>query len=266
MNESEEAKDKFCKWEKKQIHWRYITAILAAIVILILSFKFQNNEALLNIVNFTVGITSVILAVVAIVYAFLQGRVLEGSVSNINSASNSIKSETVMLNQSLKNVLDVVGRIPERLNQIDNRLEMIASKPAVELKEKAPQAPPDEKVQKFADEVIERFMTSSSWNGIKLLYLCFQAANKNVTFDLRDYCANDPQMSFDYAYGFLIASASAGFVYISDANGMIKVNSMPPLVSDKLTKTLTIRIPLMTNGENQIKMIEYFVSQKIKAN
>ncbi|HTA95946.1 MAG TPA: hypothetical protein VK769_07460, partial [Verrucomicrobiae bacterium] len=108
---------------------------------------------------------------------------------------------------------------------------------------------------------IDRFMTSTSRNGIKVLFICHLAAKENKAFNLRDWTARDPSVSFDYAYGFLVAAASAGFVFLNDDNGVVKIHSLPTIVSDKLLVEVNNR---MTKGVRpqewaaQIKIIQQF--------
>lgn len=66
----------------------------------------------------------------------------------------------------------------------------------------------DDHWAKFA----ENFYQLSSWNGKKVLYACYLSAQTKRSFSLRTLCDEDKRMSFDYAYGYLIAANSAGFL------------------------------------------------------
>jgi hypothetical protein len=258
MNESKEPTTECCQWEKKKIHFGYIILILIAIIIFLFTKDFKDNQSIASTINFAVGLVSVVLAVVAIFYSFIANGSLQGSVSEINSASNSIKGETVALHQSLKNVLDMVAHIPDHLKIIEGRLDVLSSKSAAPLEAKP--LPTEAGIVQFAKDVVDRYMTSSSWNGIKLLYLCHLAAKEQIgDFDLRDW--KDPVASFDYNYGYLVASASAQFVVLTDNNATIRIHSLPTYVSERLLQEVEKR---KKTGDQtvayQINEIEKFVN------
>jgi hypothetical protein len=257
MNESNEPIAKPCQWDKIKIHVGYIISILIVIIIFLLTKDFKDNQSIASTINFAVGMVSVVLAVVAIVYSFIANASLQGSVTEVNSASSSIKGETVLLHQSLKNVLDVVGHIPDHLKNIENKLVSMASKQATNIE--ATPIPDEASIIKFARDVVDRYMLSSSWNGIKLLYLCHLAAEKNIgEFDLREW--KDPSASFDYVYGYLVASASASFVVLTDNNAIIKIHSLPTYVVERLLKEVAKRKEIGGDSANeQIVAIERFV-------
>jgi hypothetical protein len=261
MNESKEPTAQCCQWEKTKIHFGYIILILIAIIIFLFTKDFKDNQSIASTINFAVGLVSVVLAVVAIFYSFIANGALQGSVSEINSASNSIKGETVSLHQSLKNVLDVVGHIPDHLKSIEGRLENLSSKQATHLE--ATQLPNDASIVSFARQVVDRYMTSSSWNGIKLLYLCHLASKESIgDFDLREW--KDPVASFDYVYGYLVASASAQFVVLTDNNATIRIHSLPAYVSERLLQEVDKRKQLGGKiTQDQINAVEEFVRLRV---
>jgi hypothetical protein len=59
-------------------------------------------------------------------------------------------------------------------------------------------------------QFVEGFFRLSSWNGKKALYACALAHRTNRPLDLRAICKADPRMSFDYAYGYIVAASSIG--------------------------------------------------------
>jgi hypothetical protein len=258
MNESINPIAKPCQWDKIKIHVGYIISILIVIIICLLTKDFKDNQSIASTINFAVGMVSVVLAVVAIVYSFIANGTLQGSVSEINSASSSIKGETASLHLSLKSVLDVVGHIPDHLTSIENKLISLSSKQAEHLEAKP--LPNEASIVTFARDVVDRYMTSSSWNGIKLLYLCYLAAKEDIgDFNLREW--KDPLASFDYVYGYLIASASAQFIVLTDNNATIRIISLPTYVSERLLQEIEKRKKI--GGKtvtDQIAEIEKFIN------
>ena len=83
-----------------KIHFGYIISILVVIIIFLFTNDFKDNESIATTINFAVGLVSVVLAVVAIVYSFIANGSFAGTVSKIDAASSSIKKETESLNES----------------------------------------------------------------------------------------------------------------------------------------------------------------------
>jgi len=245
------------------LHFRYIVGILVAIIIFLCTKNFGNQDKLANALNFALGLTSMVLAILAIVYAFVANNAFAGTVSKIVSAAESIKAETVQLDQSLRKVEAVVDSIPKSLAKIEGGIDkanqILESQPKAELPPPAKQD--DAKVLEYAKAVIDRFMTSTSWNGIKVLYFCLMAAKEKKPYNLRDWTTKDPSLSFDYAYGFLVAAGSAGFVFLNDDNGVVRIHSLPEIVSERLMVEVNNR---MTSGVRpkdwaaQVKIINNF--------
>jgi hypothetical protein len=250
-----------------RIHFYYIVGILVAIIIFLCTWNFSNQEKLANALNFALGLTSMVLAVLAIVYAFVANNAFAGTVSKIESAAASIKKETAQLDQSLHKMEVVVKSIPESLAKIaggvDRTNKILESQPKSELPPQPQEN--DEKVKAFAISVIDRFMLSTSWNGLKLLFLCDLAAKAHLKFDLRDWTAKDTVTSFDYAYGFIVAAASAGFVSMIDDNGIVTIHSVPALVSEKAAAEINKRMGneiVAQQWAKQVKAINDFVAQQ----
>jgi len=89
------------------------------------------------------------------------------------------------------------------------------------------------------------FLLRSSWNGLLLLKACQIAAHNKKTFNLR-VLAGNLNVSFDYMFGFLIASQSAGALLgTSDPNtSSVTVEALEATVEKDLNKTIDGNIAL----------------------
>lgn len=87
-----------------KIHFCWTIAVLTAIIIILLAVKWSDIENLANTLNFALTLTSLVLAVVAIIYGFVANSAFVGTVSHIDTAASSIR--------------DMVREIPDKLNLI----------------------------------------------------------------------------------------------------------------------------------------------------
>lgn len=94
-----------------------------------------------------------------------------------------------------------------------------------------------------ASRLLDAYFAVSSWNGIKVVHIARRAAENGAAFDFRIFCSGDPRMTYDYAYGYLVASSSLGiFRHISDGTGaIITVSNFIPLAVQKLGEEIERR-------------------------
>jgi hypothetical protein len=258
MNPDEEKEYTFEKFknQKLRIHGGYIIGILVLAIITLAAIFYGQDQDIKDILNFAVGFTSMILAILAIVYAFFANNSFDRSINKIESASKTVKQDTQSANSILKTIETVVNSIPERLSNIEKQVssEGKQAKPAIPSQD----VPEEASVLKFAMGVVERYMSVTSGNGLKLLYLCHLAMRENLpSINLRDL--RDPDMGFDYAYGYMIAAYSAGFVIFGETQGIIKIVAIPTGVIDKLLIEIEKRKVSAPGFASQIKKIEDWV-------
>ena len=250
-----------------KIHFGYIVSILVAVIIVLLTFKWAEIPNLGNYLNFALGVASLVLAVVAIVYAFYANNSFNVTVSKLESAATTIKDETSDLEKAVHGLELQLKDIPAKLLSLEGQVskthalvEASSQQPKVEA---IPQNP-DISVEQFANQVIERFLVVSSWNGLKAMYLCLVACERQKEFDLREWTILDQTISYDYAYGFLISASSAGFFDHTMQDSKVRVTSMPKPVADKVRPILEARlkalpVPFDKTWPPQIKAIDNFI-------
>ena len=94
MSTLEQPPENKCVNRTIKIHFGYVVSILVAIIIVLLTKKWAEIPNLANYLNFALGVASLVLAVVAIVYAFFANNSFNVTVSKLESAATTIKDET----------------------------------------------------------------------------------------------------------------------------------------------------------------------------
>ena len=250
-----------------KIHVGYIIAILISIIVVLVTVKWTRIPTLANYLNFALGVTSLVLAVVAIIYAFFTNSSFHVTVSKIESAASSVQSETAKLERAVEGLNTQLTAIPDALRSVEGKVaathELLQSS-AQQPKAQSPQADGD-KIKEFSWQVMDYFVGVSSWNGIKVLYLCLLACEKQKEFDLKDWAAGDSLTSFEYAYGYIVATSSSGFFDHLMTDTKVKVTMMISAFADRIRLEYPKRIeaaPVPTQQEwrNQIAHIESFIA------
>lgn len=98
-------------------------------------------------------------------------------------------------------------------------------------------------IKNFVREVTKVFLRESSWNGLKIIYLCTECQKKRLVFDLKQVCEADGSMSYDYALGYIVASFSAQFVrYQTLDNVKFLITQVYEAVPGEITPAITGRL------------------------
>jgi hypothetical protein len=93
-------------------------------------------------------------------------------------------------------------------------------------------------------EFMRRYLTLSSWIGLKVLLICLLSSRTGKRFNLRAICADNQSMSFDYALAYLVSSASLGiFIYESEPTfSWIKTRNFAQHIAGFLEPEIQLRI------------------------
>jgi hypothetical protein len=240
---------------KLKIHLCWTIGVLTSVIIILVSVYWNGVKDLAGILNFALGLTSLVLAVVAIVYGFIANNSFAGTVAKIESAASAIN--------------DVVRAIPEKLSSIEKTTQdMHKTIASSQGKPPSPPSPQENKeILAFVNIVIEEFLRTSSWNGLKLMQTCRRCCEKKLELDLKAFCSVDDSMSYDYAYGYIVASASAHFLQFATQDHVkLHITFMPTAVAERIDAAIKARldvvgIPTKTDFQLQLDRVTEFFSK-----
>jgi hypothetical protein len=253
-----------------KIHFAYIFAILIAIIVVLVTVKWSDIPTLANYLNFALGVASLVLAVLAIVYAFLANNSFNLTVAKLESSATAIKEETSNLEKAVMGLESKLSEIPEALHTLEGKVAKTHDLVAASSQQSKSEIVVDNKTEfakELAHKLVDDFLRNTSWNGLKVLYLCKLACQKQKEFDLKAWTALDQATTYDYAFGFLVAASSMGLFQhkMKDPNGTIfSIISMPVPIAEKIHPAIETRIkalamPYNTTWPPQIGIIEKFV-------
>ncbi len=130
---------------------------------------------------------------------------------------------------------------------------------------KVPEGPSSGSIEaRTRAQLVDTFVRQSSWIGLKVLKACVLAKQKGKPFNLRASPVVGPQSSYDYAYGYLVASMALGAVVGSSdpGAGIVVVEDIDPTVTatvdEYIRGNIAIAPPLSALKSTEMKALEIF--------
>ena len=121
--------------ENLRIHFIYVVTGLVLTVIFLLAADLSQVSALADKFEFALGLASLILAVVAIIYAFFSNSSLTGVISSVNAllsrterATGDLASLTQQLERKMSMNLATLERVESGTKDIKNDLKALGGK------------------------------------------------------------------------------------------------------------------------------------------
>jgi len=196
----------------ERIHFGYVVSFLLLIIICLVTVKWGAIEELTNYITFALTITSLVLALLAIVYSFFSNSSMTRNISNLDSASKKISSNSELLNSAADKLEKTIGDIPVTLKNIESKTE-ITHKAFEEFTKKEISIPKisakDKKRidDKSLGEMVVKNGSISSWGMLLALKL---AHEKNKSFNLEHFAETVDLSSEPYLRGFLVGISALG--------------------------------------------------------
>lgn len=233
MDEKEIKKIKREVAGRYQLHIRYIllVCLLICLFVTLIVPKHVTEEAFQNF-SFAATITSIVLAVVSIVYSFYSSGGIATSIGEMKQVEQELEEE-------IKDIPDLKKHVSETVDELKNNiLEAIhenrqASDSKTEELAKSVHDMHDElaglasmvakdSTNKSDDEQLGLFdYTINSFNGNLLLYAIKLAVEKDVSFNLQEVSKILGNNNLSYSRGYLVALYMCNknrFSYESDEN------------------------------------------------
>ena len=174
-------------------HVCWLIGVLLVAVVILISVKWSNYPNFVDRMNFAASLASLLLAVLAIIYAFFSNDAIAGSVSKISQAAEALTGNNAKFEASLLELHSTLGK---RFDAVDDKVSRLAvaqqpAAPAI--------ATPAPSATGMVDAlvVLRHFLEKSSWNGIKVMHAASLAHQRGKPLNLRSVSAADKRMSYD---------------------------------------------------------------------
>jgi len=220
--------------EKTNLHYRYNffypLCILLGIIILLITVKWGSVDDLVKYITFGLTLTSLFLALIAIVYAIISNTSFSQHLGSLRSATESVSGTTASLTR-MSDILETkLAEIPDLIRGVELKVDQTREEVArsSDVKEKPVIESESRKGPKLIDslaELIPSFLSSSSFNGRLALYTVQLAYKTKKPFKMDEVWAGTG-LSREYGYAYIVATGSFEIIDFAEKDGMINVTAI----------------------------------------
>lgn len=207
--------------ESFRIHFFYIVAILVAIVICLVTIKWSQIPNLIDYFNFALTVTSITLALLAIIYAFVSNNTFVKNITSLSETSQSIRNNAESLGASTELLKLELTKIPISLNSLERKADDTLVQ-IDELKKRNIIQSVENGISEMelSTDLVKNIISHNSINGIKFLFIVKYAYKYKTQFILSKVAKELNISNEDYLRGYSIPLTSIGlFKYSINVKG-----------------------------------------------
>lgn len=222
----------------RMLHTYYISGFLIVIVVELVSYICVSNDNAANLINyisFASTLSSLLLSIVAIIYAIVSNNKGENQYAKIDSASDRISKSVDLFSKTSDNLTNDINTILSKLDDLKKNVNRTndfllnsntsSSENSIETQKK------DGTI--VVNSLIDGYINSGSFTGNLALLACaysyetkIPVLTKNFIFDGYD--------SSNYVFGYIIASSALGIITVINNDPQISVTACYPQIKDTL--------------------------------
>lgn len=205
-----------------KVHVTYVIGILIAVIISLVTVRWGSVPDLVNLLTFALTLTSIVLALLAIVYAFLSNTSLAQSLGQLGSVSNDVARSSESLAVSAQDLQGKIGQIPAIMGKVSDQV-----------------AATHELVRGMSNQesaqVIDHHLETASRDGAAMvaiaspvgkvaLLMAAGSFQQKRAFEMRRLCDETGfDMHREYIWGWMMALDAIGSIDIRVAKGVSTV-------------------------------------------
>jgi hypothetical protein len=219
--------------EKYRIHGFYIILILGSIIIILVTINWGAIPRLPELITFALTLTSLVLALLAIVYAYVSNSSLSRTINELTNVAKDIVSSAVDVRSATDGLKANISPIHEQLSHVGQQVEQTQALVREYSAKQIPQSERGPEKINISTELIDRFLNRTSINGLLCLYIVQRAFSQSVTINL-NLLETQIDVNPKYLYGYIVACASVGILSCEGGIENLKIN----MVNEVLTKKI----------------------------
>jgi hypothetical protein len=232
---------------KTKIHFFYVCFILISVIVLLIAYKWTAQPNFTEYLSNAATSTSLVLAVLAIIYSYIQNDSLSKTTGMVSEAANETRNATLEISSLIDSVKSINKSSQEREDLITNSVSsfkhqaLLLDETALKIKEiyeVTSKIPQDFKNLKdhfqnsrvgninnnalisedISNKMGTEFVNRASPAGHLLLYACYLSHINKKSFKLIDI--SEKIIANDYLYGFFIGIMSTGVILYNSINAV----------------------------------------------
>ena len=227
--------------DTSRVHVSYIISILIFIIISLVTVNWSNIPKLVEYITFSLTLTSLVLAILAIIYSFLSNSSLSQTLGSLTNLSKIASQSSKELSYATEKLLDEVSIIPTRIQDVEGKLDQthVMLKEMGEQSTKNVEATP---VDKIKDVDFNAYLASSSFSGLMFTHICYIAEKQGKGFKLNELSEKISAFTLNYIQGYSIALKSCGLLTYKMSNDIISSVDINDLIGEKSLSEMKSRI------------------------
>lgn len=220
------------------VHEFYLGIIAVTLIIALASIRWYAIPKLEELFGFALTVSSLVLAIVAIIYSIYSNASVEGAVTSLSAAVTSIPTTTIKLEDSSNRLAADVHRLTELTDGLNTQMLAHHEELRTELRgmssqlvaERALPARPNEVTPQtpMVPHDAQKLLSATSRLGIQALMVVAHAATKSIPVKYKEKFEGTAR---EYVFGFLIATYSMDVFEGKVSAAEIRVSSTPLLYS-----------------------------------
>lgn len=231
--------------QNSKVHLYYISGLGIFIILELVTYICINNDNttdIINYISFASTLSSLLLSVVAIIYAIVSNNKGEAQYQKIDRASDRISS-------SVDRFYDLSTNLSGNLNSILVKLDEIKniSDETNKAINQSNQQNYQSQTGTLVDSIIDSYINGGSYFGNLSLLACIYSKEKEKPFNtaqiIPDYSA--------YVYGYIIASSALQIIKTHVVNDHFVVDAVIPILKDKLILNINNYIETSIEGQKE---------------
>ena len=214
--------------DNMHLHYRYNIVyplgILVAVIIGLMTANLGGIPELTNLISFGLTLTSLFLALIAIIYSIVSNTGFSKHVGNLQAAAVEISRASSSLSDITADLASNVAALPEAIEELGTKVET-GQKKVLEKFEQMSRSTQTvlEASQELNQALLLRFLAVTSLSGLFSLYMCRLAYQTRSAFSLSDLTTKVPVTSKDYVWGHLVACVGLGIIEVNEKDGIWNV-------------------------------------------
>ncbi|WP_289054180.1 hypothetical protein [Carboxylicivirga marina] len=250
--------------DNSRVHFGYVVAFLILIIIIIGTIRLGDDANLVQYMSFALTLTSLVLALLAIVYAFFSNNQFSSNINALSGVTEEVKKASKGLSNLSDNITESINRIPKHLEDVKKETQ-VASEAILQMKKGESINEEDDGTNKnLSDIQLDSYLKTGSFWGLITLYAVNKYFEKKEWFEIKKFIDNNENR--EYAYGYFISSSAIGIFEYSVKENKFFIDRMNDYVAAQIDKVLQDTIDGYTtddDGTNQYKKIFDEVNNKL---
>jgi len=239
------------------IHLRYIIFMLAAVIVVLVAVKWSQIPQLVEYITFALTLTSLVLAVLAIVYAFFSNSSLTQALGSLMHVSGQVSDSAQDLSEATQRLEKDLQMIPSRFATVEEKIEATHEMLAAQLDSTSQGVA--ETSDMFTEEFVAEFLRRSSLLGLLIMRFCYGAEKSGGAFTMEQVSEKIPVFTRDYFWAFSVALVSMGLLDYKKTDEIVSSMRINEKLAEGARKEFARRLDIVkkdTEKEHLKKQME----------